>query len=218
MTTVADQDYIKAIYRLEGEQRAVSTSSLAAILGVRPASVSGMLRKLNQIRMVNLQRYKGVRLTDRGRRTALKVVRRHRLIELFLVEILGLTWDRVHEEADRLEHAISDQVLARMDELLGFPRFCPHGSPIPTSDGDLSHLPGVRLGQWPIGRVARVCEVDDRDPELLQHLSRIGLVPGAKFRVGNVLPFDGTLVLQIGRQTHHISPKVASAVRVDADE
>ena len=132
--TAAVQDYAKAIYTLESREGAASTTELAALLEVRPASVSGMLRKLSALGLVEHERYRGVRLTERGRKVALEVIRHHRLVELFLVESLGMAWDEVHDEAEVLEHALSEELEARIDESLGFPTHDPHGDPIPGAD------------------------------------------------------------------------------------
>ncbi len=217
MLTAADQNYVKAIYRLQSHGRPVSTSSLADSLGVTPASVSGMLRKLSRAKMVSHHRYKGVHLTRRGRRAALDVLRRHRLMELFLVEILGFSWDHVHQEAERLEHAVSDEVLARIDELLGFPRFDPHGSPIPSSQGELNDSRGTRLDRMESGQRGTICEVRDDEPLILQHLSKIGLIPRARVLIREVLPFDGSVVVQIAGRKHSVSAKLASALWVETE-
>ncbi|HLX32294.1 MAG TPA: metal-dependent transcriptional regulator [Gaiellaceae bacterium] len=132
--TVAVQDYAKAIYTLEARDGSASTNELAALLEVRPGSVSGMLRKLSSLGLVEHERYRGVRLTERGRRVALEVIRHHRLLELYLAETLGLDVDDVHDEADRLEHVISEELEARIDRALGFPTHDPHGDPIPDAD------------------------------------------------------------------------------------
>jgi len=218
MISAADQDYIKAIYKLQQAVGDVPTSSLAAALGVTAASVSGMLKKLSQARLVTHRHYRGVRLTEKGRHSALEVLRRHRLIELFLVEILGMQWDSVHQEAEKLEHAVSDAVLARMDEVLGFPERDPHGSSIPSPEGQPAGKRGIRLDQVPAGRNGIVCEVSDEDPDMLRHLSKIGLVPGTKVSVSEVLTIDGTIMIRCGKRKHGISPKVATAVWINGDE
>ena len=132
--TAAVQDYAKAIYTLESRDGAASTTDLATLLEVRPASVSGMLRKLSALGLVEHERYRGVRLTERGRRVALEVIRHHRLLELYLAQTLGLHVDDVHDEADRLEHVISEELEARIDRALGYPTHDPHGDPIPDAN------------------------------------------------------------------------------------
>ncbi len=218
MLTTSDQDYVKAIYKLQQENDIVSTTSLAASLGITPASVSGMLRKLSRAKMLVHRPYKGVRLTEKGRRAALQVVRRHRLIELFLVETLGLPWDDVHEEAERLEHAISDDVLDRIDVLLGHPDSDPHGAPIPSPTGDIADRNTTRLADLEVGQRGKVCEVSDDDSSLLRHLAEIGLTPGSSVRVDARFSFDGTLEVTVGREQHHVSAAVASSVRIIRSE
>jgi DtxR family Mn-dependent transcriptional regulator len=215
MLTIADQDYVTAIYRLQGETSFVTTSSLASALGVTPASVSGMVRKLSGSKLVLHRRHKGVRLTKSGRRAALDILRRHRLTELFLVDILGLSWDLVHREAHKLEHAISDEVLDRIDEMLKLPKYDPHGSPIPSRNGEIASRSLIRLNQMDVGSKGTVREVSDDDPEMLNYLSRVGMIPGAPIAVKEVFPFDGVITLQVGKRKQTVSPKVASAVWID---
>jgi DtxR family Mn-dependent transcriptional regulator len=214
MISVADQDYIKVIYKLQQSSGDVTTSALAKELGITAASVSGMLKKLSNAKLVTHRHYRGVRLTTRGERSAKIVMRRHRLIELFLVKVLGMSWDMVHQEAEVLEHAVSDEVIVRMDEMLGFPQRDPHGSPIPSSTGELAPQTTVRLDQIESGSQGVVSEITDDDAGLLRHLSKLGLVPGTRIRVNQVLAIDGTRVLQRGKKEISVSPKVASAIRV----
>ena len=218
MTTVAEQDYIKAIFKLEELNGEATTSSLAASLGVTAASVSGMLKKLERTRMVRRRHYRGVHLTGKGRRSALAILRRHRLMELFLAEVLGMPWESVHQEAEKLEHVVSDDVLARIDRLLGFPERDPHGAPIPTPKGDLTAARGVPLKLMQAGQAGVVSEVEDDNPAMLLHLKEIGLIPGAKVSVTEILAVDGTRVLRCGNRKQTVSPKVAAAVRVVPEE
>ena len=212
MITNAGQDYIKAILRLENQNINVSTSSLATNLGVTAASVSGMLKKLSDKKMVNYRQYRGVRLTKNGRRSALEVLRRHRLIELFLIEVLNMPWESVHHEAEVLEHVISDQVLANIDKVLDYPKHDPHGSPIPSPTGAILPTAGLRLDQMEVGQGGMVCEVLDDNQEMLQHLKKIGLVPGVRIKVNEVYAIDGTLKLKCNKQVLDVSSKVASVV------
>jgi len=214
MLSTADQDYIKAIYSLQEKDDTVSTSHLARFLGVTPASVSGMLKKLHQARLVRYNRYQGASLTRQGRNEALKVLRRHRLLELFLVKVLGFPWELVHQEAERLEHVISDEFEQRLDKLLGYPTVDPQGAPIPTENGQIDDTQGIALSQIEEGASGRVTEVQDGDPALLKHLAGIGLVPGARVKVIERVSFDDSLVLKIGRSKQSVSNKVASAVLV----
>lgn len=217
MLTRAEQDYIKAIYRLEEAEGFATTTSLAGMLGVRAASVSGMLKKLGQEELIRRRTQKGVCLTESGRMTALEVLRRHRLIELFLVDILGMEWESVHQEAEKMEHAVSDEVVARIDKLLGYPKFDPHGAPIPSQRGTVDRRETVRLDQLPSGGKGTVCEVNDGDSEMLKHLKSIGLVPGAEVDVIELIAVDGTRVVSCNGRELNVSRKVASAVRIGDD-
>jgi len=196
----AVEDYLKTIYEAEQESadRAVGTAMLADRLGVSRASVTGMLKKLaaSTDRLIAYTRYRGVRLTPRGRRVALEVVRHHRLIETYLTAALGYSWDEVHQEADHLEHVISEDLEERMAAALGHPQSDPHGAPIPRRDGTLPCRREVRLSDLPVGQPASVSRVSDRDPELLRYLDRLGLRPSARLTVLDRGPFDGPLQVQ----------------------
>ncbi len=218
MITRAAQDYVKTILKLESDSVEVSTSSLASTLGVTPSSVCGMLKKLSKERMVSYRQYRGVRLTRKGKRSALEVLRRHRLIELFLIEVLKMPWESVHREAETLEHVVSDEVLARIDELLAYPKHDPHGSPIPSPDGKLSISKAIRLDQLQVDQRGIVCEVEDDDSAMLQHLQKIGLVPGVRITVNCVLSIDGSRELRNGKRVLTVSEKVASAVWVQIEQ
>jgi len=180
MTSTSREDYLKKIFiqqqRQEGD---VQMGSLAEQLGVSGASVTGMVKSLVDSGLVEYQRYKGVQLTPEGRRIALGVIRRHRLIELFLVETLGLDWSEVHEEAERLEHAVSENLLERIDEFLGRPTVDPHGDPIPPANGDVRRRELDSLADCVAGAKVKIVRVLDQDPPFLQFIERIGLKPGA---------------------------------------
>jgi len=215
MTTTAEQNYVKAIYKLQEQYNDVSTSLLAANLGITAPSVSGMLKKLSRAKIVIHNRRKGVRLTRKGKQLALNIIRRHRLVELFLVETLGMTWDNVHIEAEKLEHSISDTVLAHIDKLLGYPKCDPHGSPIPSADGSIPARKAVQLVDLQLNQEGVICEVEDDKPEMLQHLREIGLIPGANIRIIDILAADGTLIIKCNHRQQAVSPTIASAVWVD---
>src|ERR1700751_2189170 len=165
--TAALQDYAKAIYTLQSRDGAASTTDLATLLEVRPASVSGMLRKLSALGLVEHDRYRGVRLTERGRRVALEVIRHHRLVELFLVESLGMTWDEVHAEAEVLEHALSEELEELIAEKLGNPTVDPHGAPIPSRELEPPETSSQTLAELEPGDVATFVRISDSDPEML---------------------------------------------------
>ncbi len=200
MHTISVENYLKAIYHLEQRDGGrVKTKSIAGALDISLPSVTSMLKSLSADDLVVYERYKGVTLSESGRLAALKVVRKHRLIELFLVSTLDYSWDEVHHEAERLEHAISDDLAARIESFLDFPQFDPHGDPIPAADGTLPsrEAHALPLSSLASGSMACLERVLDQDPELLRHLTRIGLVPGARVSILEVLPFDGQVNLNI---------------------
>ena len=174
------QDYLKTIYLLEARAGGPTTNAIAEALDVRPASVTGMLKKLAELKLVHYTPYQSAHLTRRGQRIALEVVRHHRLLEAFLMEALGYTWDEVHVEADRLEHVISEDFEDRLAARLGHPQIDPHGDPIPAKDGSLPPDRPIRLASLAIGQAARVARVHDGDPALLRHAAELGLALGAR--------------------------------------
>jgi DtxR family Mn-dependent transcriptional regulator len=203
------QDYLKTIYALEREAGGATTNALAAALGLRPASVTGMLKKLDEMKLVRHVPYQGAHLTPRGERIALEVVRHHRLIEVFLIEALGYGWDEVHDEADRLEHVISEEFEDRLAARLGDPRLDPHGDPIPAKDGTLTLAREARLDSLRVGDSATVVRVDDRDPARLRHAAELGLVPSARVTLIQADPYGGSLHLRIGRQERSVGLELA---------
>jgi DtxR family transcriptional regulator, Mn-dependent transcriptional regulator len=214
--TAAVQDYAKAIYTLESRDGAASTTDLAALLEVRPASVSGMLRKLAALGLVEHERYHGVRLTERGRRVALEVIRHHRLVELFLVESLGMTWDEVHAEAEVLEHALSEELEELIAAKLGNPTVDPHGDPIPSRELKLAETPARSLTELEPGDTATFVRISDTDPEMLRFLGERGIVPGTKLELVERQPFDGPLFVRVGRKVHPLGTVLARAMHVEA--
>lgn len=193
------EDYLKAIYGLSGTGgRPVQTSAIADVLGVAAPSVSGMLRRLAEGGLLAHEPYRGVRLTDGGRRAALRVMRRHRILECYLTSRLGYDWDSVHQEAERLEHAASDELIDRMALVLGDPAYDPHGAPIPTRDGEIESPRVTPLADLGVGTVAHLRMVDDKDPERLRYLSSLGLEVGARFEVLDRQPFDGPVTITVG--------------------
>lgn len=195
----AVQDYLKAIYELTTNGGPTSTNQLARRLGVEPASVTGMLKRLAGMTppLVDYLKHHGVQLTEEGQRISLQIVRKHRLLELFLVKILGYTWDEVHEEAERLEHAISFRFGERLARLLGEPDFDPHGDPIPDRDLQLPAMSTVPLGEVKPGQQAAVRRVSTSDPALLRYLSEMNVLPGAIVKVLDQIPFDRTVHIHV---------------------
>ena len=213
--TAPVEDYLKAIYAIEQSGDAAGTNDVAARLNVAAASVSGMVRRLADHGLVSYERYRGVRLTDAGRRAALRTIRRHRVIEAYLAKALGYAWDRVHEEAERLEHAASDELIDRMAEAIGEPRTDPHGHPIPTRDGTIDETPHHTLSDLATGQRSRVNRVSDEDGELLRYLAKIGIRPGALVTLTERAPFDGPLTLRVGKGNVQVGPALASRVKVE---
>jgi DtxR family Mn-dependent transcriptional regulator len=210
--TVAVQDYLKAIFALEAEGKRVTTSALAARMGVSAPSVTAMTKRLAELGLVERAPYRGVVLTDAGRRSALEVLRHHRLLELYLVNRLGLSLDEVHAEAELLEHALSEELEAKIDAELGFPTHDPHGDPIPDADLRLDPAPGRTLIDLAPGEGASVARVPDGDPELLRYLAELGLVPGSDVDVVAQAPFGGPVTVRTERGEHAISRELAARV------
>jgi len=209
------EDYLKAIYDLAGRSGTASTNDVAARLGVAPASVTGMIRRLSGQGLLEYERYRGVRLSEEGRVVALRTIRRHRIIESYLTERLGYAWDRVHDEAERLEHAASDELVERMASALGNPTSDPHGAPIPTADGEVDERRHRTLADLAVGTRARMVRVSDKNPGLLRYLAEIDLTPGVTVRVLARAPFDGPLTLQVGNAEPIVGQGLAEQVLVE---
>lgn len=209
----ATEDYLKAVWALSTYDR-VTTTALASELGVSAASATAMLKKLARLGLVDHTPYRGVVLTTAGERVAVEVVRHHRLIERYLVEALGVPWDEVHDEAERWEHVLSEELEQRMDEALGFPATDPHGAPIPAHDGEVAERASLRLADLQAGQRAVVAEVSDDDPELLRYLGTFGLYPGTEVEVVDAAPFDGPVTFRTGGDSHAVGREAARHVRV----
>jgi DtxR family Mn-dependent transcriptional regulator len=210
--TVAVQDYLKAIYALESAGERVTTSALAARMGVSAPSATAMTKRLAELGLVERSPYRGVALTEEGSRGALEVLRHHRLLERYLMDRLGLSLDEVHAEADRLEHALSEELEARIDAELGFPTHDPHGDPIPDRDLRVESGRGRTLVDLESGERAAVSRVPDGDPELLRYLSELGLVPGAGVELVSQAPFGGPVTVRTDRGEHAISRELAGRI------
>lgn len=210
----AMEDYVKSIYLFQQEQAQVTTSLLAEHFGFAPASVTNMLQKLAKVDLVTYTPYHGVRLTAQGERMALEVLRHHRLLELFLVEHLGYSWDEVHAEAEVLEHAISERLEARIAAHLGDPQWDPHGDPIPTVDGTLPAMPDLRLADLTPGMQAQVVRVCDQHADRLRYVAKLGLIPGAVLTVTHVAPFDGPVSVRTNEGDHALDHRLARTIAV----
>jgi DtxR family Mn-dependent transcriptional regulator len=212
----AIEDYAKAIYALErraGEP--VSTNALAERLGVTAASASGMVKRLGELGLVEHEPYRGVALTDDGRRVALEVMRHHRLLELYLVQTLGVPWDRVHAEAEVLEHVLSEELEELIAAKLGDPTVDPHGDPIPSRDLTIDETPTDCLQDLESGAIGTFTRVSDSDPDMLRFLAERGIAPGGTFEVIDKQPFDGPLFVRFGDDVHVLGGALARAMRVE---
>jgi DtxR family Mn-dependent transcriptional regulator len=211
------EEYLEGVYRLEREGPGVTTSGLASELGVAPASVSGMLKKLAADGYVEQVSRGEVKLTQQGLAVAVRVLRRHRLAERLLTDVLGMSWDEVHSEACMLEHAISDTVEAKLVEFLGDPQTCPHGRPIPPKDLSDPTYVGVPLAQLESGAKAVVCGVTEQAPEILRYLGDVGLRPGAAITIQTKAPLGGPVTVRVNKKDYAISLELARMVMVEGE-
>jgi DtxR family Mn-dependent transcriptional regulator len=212
------QDYAKAVYALEVRQgAAVSTNDLAERLGVTPGSVSAMVRKLCELGIVEHEPYHGVRLTTEGRNVALEVLRHHRLLELFLAEELGMPWDRVHAEAEVLEHVLSEELEQLIAARLGDPTVDPHGDPIPTATFEIDEGRTRSLDDLPIGATGRFVRVSDSDPEMLRYLADRGIMLGQLLAVVDRQPFGGPVFVRVGGRELPLGGELAQAMRIELE-
>ncbi len=213
--TARVEDYTKAIYAIEGREGSASTNALAERLGVRAPTVTAMLKHLNELGLVVYERYRGVRLTEAGRKVALEVMRHHRLLELYLAESLGMSWDAVHAEAEVLEHVISENLEEIIAEKLGNPTLDPHGDPIPSAELVIADVEGESLYALEAGALGTFIRVSDSDPEMLRFLAARGIAPGAGFELIDKQPFEGPVFVRFGDEVHVLGATLARAMRVD---
>jgi DtxR family Mn-dependent transcriptional regulator len=219
LRTPAVEDYTKAIFSLESRHdEPVPTKTLAERLEITPGSVSAMLKRLDELGLITHVPYRGVRLTPEGRRIALEVIRHHRLLESYLAEVLGMPWDRVHAEAEVLEHVLSDDLEELIAAKLGNPTVDPHGDPIPTVEYDLNERETTRLDELPIGAKGRFVRVSDSDPEMLRYLAAQGIALGDALEIVERQPFGGPLFVRFGEQTHALGDALTRAMRVELEE
>lgn len=209
------EDYLKAIYELEAEGGVAGTNEIAAALRIAAPSVSGMIRRLSSQGLVTHEPYKGVQLTREGRRAALRTIRRHRVIEAYLTQALGYPWDRVHDEAERLEHAASDELIDRMAAAIGEPETDPHGAPIPTREGTLVDDPPLSaLAELAEGGQARIARVGDRDGDRLRYLATLGMAIGTDVELISREPYDGPITVRVGGKRRVIGGELARQILV----
>lgn len=215
MVTRSAEDYLKAVYALGDMRSRATIGRVAARLGVKPASASGMVRKLVDRGLLTHPPYAEISLTERGKVIALAVLRRHRVIESYLASRLGYSWDRVHAEAERLEHAASDDLVDRMAELLGGPQKDPHGAPIPARDGSVDDTIYRSLDSLEPGDAGCVIRVLNDDAAMLRHFGELGLRPGASVFVDSRAPFGGPITFEVGGRRQAIGPLLAAQVLID---
>ena len=210
--TVAVQDYLKAIYALESSEERVTTSALAGRMGVSAPSATAMTKRLAELGLVERAPYRGVALTDEGRRGALEVLRHHRLLERYLVDRLGLSLADVHAEAELLEHALSEELEAKIDAELGYPTHDPHGDPIPDRELRVTHGLRRTLIDMEPGELTTISRIPDGDPELLRYLGELGLVPGLEVELVAFAPFGGPVTVRTDTGEHAISRELADRI------
>ncbi len=212
----AEENYLKAIYHLSSAgKNQVNTNSIAEKLNTKPASVSDMIRRLSEKQVITYVKYQGVNITEKGKKSALWVIRKHRLWEVFLVDKLGFHWNEVHEIAEQLEHIRSSLLISRLDEFLGFPKFDPHGDPIPNEDGIIASKPRIILSDLKPGIEAELVSMKDTGNAFLNHLDRIDMKIGVKVKIIEVLEFDGSVVIEMnGGNMITISKPVADNLLV----
>jgi DtxR family Mn-dependent transcriptional regulator len=203
------EDYLKVIYHLSSQGGFAGTSEIAASLDVSPPSVSGMVKRLSEAGLIEHVPYRGVQLTSQGRRAALKMIRRHRILEVYLIQQLGYDWDGVHEEAERLEHAVSDDLIERMAGALGDPRYDPHGAPIPTAAGDIEEADLISLADAHVGQQLVLRQVGTEDPARLRYLAEQGMVPGVSLTVTDRQPFNGPTMVRLAAGARVVGRELA---------
>src|SRR5437016_7599370 len=215
-TSSAVEDYAKAIYALAAESDGpVSTNAVAERLGVTPASASAMVKRLDELGLARHVPYRGVELTARGSQLALEVLRHHRLLELYLAESLGVPWDRVHDEAEVLEHVLSEELEELIAVKLGDPKRDPHGDPIPSRNLEIVELPTDTLASLEPGARGRFVRISDSDPDMLRYLAERGIAPGADFEIVEKQPFGGPSFARFGAAVHVLGGELAGRMRVE---
>ncbi len=215
MLSQSIEDYIKYIYRIQSSEKKVNTSTLAEMLNISPASVSEMVSKLSKLGWITNTPYHGFRLTKDGEKIAVNLNRKHRLIEVFLQKHLNYKWDEVHIEAERFEHACSDKFIDKLEEYLGYPKFDPHGDPIPGKNGTLPGTRDLPLSQAAEGKAYVISKVNDASNEILKFISRLGLKLRSKINIKEKLSFDKSLVVQVNHKEYLLSEKVAENISVE---
>lgn len=216
MNSFTEENYIKAIYKLyEKSGSSVSTNAISEKVATKAASVTDMLKKLSAKKLINYEKYKGVTLTKKGETLALKIIRKHRLWEMFLVEILDFKWDEVHDVAEELEHINSEKLIQRIDKFLKYPKYDPHGDPIPDATGKITAPKTKRLSTYAKGDLCYMAGVVDHSPEFLQHLDSLGVTIGNQISIENIVDFDKSLEIRLNKKNKlFISHEVAKNILV----
>lgn len=204
------EDYLKSVFHLTSQGGFATTSDIAEMLEIAPPSVSGMMKRLSETGLIEHVPYRGVQLTPQGRRAALQMIRRHRILESYLTSKLGYDWGDVHVEAERLEHAVSEKLIERMADALGEPRYDPHGAPIPTAAGDIEETELVTLAAVRVGAMVVLRQVGDEQPDRLRYLAAQGLTPGARLAVLERQPFNGPTTVRLGMETRVVGQELAA--------
>jgi DtxR family Mn-dependent transcriptional regulator len=211
------EDYLKSVFHLTSQGGFATTSDIAEMLDVAPPSVSGMMKRLSETGLIEHVPYRGVQLTPQGRRAALQMIRRHRILEVYLTTKLGYDWGDVHVEAERLEHAVSEKLIERMADALGEPRYDPHGAPIPTAAGEIEEAELVTLADAAVGASMVLRQVGDEDPARLRYLAEQGLTPGTRFTVIERQPFNGPITVRSGTETRVVGRELAALLWCEGD-
>ncbi len=216
MITQAVEDYLKVIYNLGVDGDSVTTNAISEGMGVSQASVTGMIKKLAELKLIRHTPYHGVELTNAGQKIALETIRHHRLLELYLAEALDYSWDQVHDEAEKLEHVISEEFEDKMAQFLGHPTIDPHGAPIPSKDGVIEERELVTLTSTDAGQKVRIEQVSDRDPDMLRYLGNLGIYPEVELHIIEKAPFEGPLLIKVGEKQHYLGPALTDRIMVSA--
>ena len=213
MPTISKENYLKAVYSSLEIDAGATTSALSQKLEVSNAAISDMAKKLSDEGLINYAKYRGMELTGEGKKIALKVIRRHRLWELFLIKVLGLSWSEVHDEAESLEHSTSEFLIDKIDDYLGNPKVDPHGDPIPKRNGTLPKLPElINMQQTEIGKKYRIGRVNDKSNDLMNYLTQIGIELSKEVKIVDKLSFDNSVIVEIDSVNHSLSEFVASNI------
>ena len=214
MPSISVENYLKYIYELGASEKKVSTNTLAEKLKIAPASVTAMVKKLSANGFLRHVPYQGVEVTEKGKRSALRIIRKHRLWEMFLVEVLHFSWDKIHDEAEEFEHIMSERMEEKIDEVLGHPVIDPHGDPIPSKAGTIKEIDYEPLSRIEEATPVRVVRVNDAHPELLEYIAKIGLALSTKISVVERMDFDNSFRVKIGNKKHLLSQKMADSIFV----